>query len=113
MAIHSLKLGSTTYKILPASCNSVTSVANINTDFGIVKATISANASFSLANTMIAGRSIHVLIYNSGSSTITVTLPSAAPYVNLNKDSISIPAKKYGEINVISDGTTMYTRCAY
>ena len=93
-----------------ASYLAVTSVSNINNGYKFVKATISANASLTLNGTMTAGRDIHIVVYNSGSSSITVSLPTASPYVNLTDDAITIPAKGYGEINIISDGTNMYIR---
>ena len=72
--------------------------------------TISANASFAMASTPAAGREIHVIVKNSSSSDITLTLPTASTYVNMSEASITVPASGYAEVNVISDGSKMYLR---
>lgn len=90
--------------------NKVTSVGSIPTSKRLCIATISANGTFSLSSTPSAGREIHIIIKNSASSNITVTLPTSSSYVNMSGDSITVNANGYAELNVISDGTTMYIR---
>lgn len=53
-----------------------TSISAIPITAGSCKCTISSNATFTFAGIPEAGRNIYVLIYNSGSSTVTVTLPN-------------------------------------
>ena len=86
------------------------SVASIPITTGSCKCTISANASLSFAAVPAAGRNIYVLIYNSGSSAITVTLPNSGSYKSISGTSLSIPASGYAEISAFSDGTTIFLR---
>lgn len=95
-----------------ASYGTATSVVSVPIDYKIIKCTISAAASFTLASVPPAGREIHVLVYNSGSADVVVSLPVASPYVNFSGDSLTIPAGGYAEINVISDGSIMFIRHA-
>lgn len=82
-------------------------VNSIPTTNKYVYSTISTSGSFSvLNNIMESGKDMHVIIYNSGSENITVSMPTASPYVIFDNDSITIPADKYAEINVISNGTS-------
>lgn len=94
-----------------ASYTTATSIASIPVGYKLVKCTISAAGSFALESTSItAGREIHIIIYNSSSSDVVVSLPTASPYVNFSADSLTVPANKYAEINVISDGSNLYIR---
>lgn len=92
--------------------NTATSIASVAVSKRLVVATISAAGSFSLASTPAAGREIHVIVKNSGSSDVAVTLPNTGNYVSLSGDSLTVAAGKYAEINVISDGTNMYIKAA-
>ena len=88
-----------------------TSVASVPIGYKFVKCTISAAGSFSLASTTVpAGREIHVIIYNSSSADVVVSLPTASAYVNLSGDTLTVPATGYAEINIISDGNKLYIR---
>lgn len=95
-----------------ASYGTATSVASVPVDYKLVKCTISASGSFTLASTPAAGREVHILVYNSSSADVVVSLPTASPYVNFSGDSLTVPATGYAEINVISDGSTMFIRHA-
>ena len=92
--------------------NTATSISNVKIDKRMCKCTITSSGSFSLQSTPAAGKDIHVIVYNNGSSEITVSLPTASPYIILGSDALSIPSKKYAEINALSDGTNVYLRCA-
>ena len=82
-------------------------INSIPTTNKYVYSTISTSGSFSvLNNTMESGKDMHVVVYNSGSENITVSMPTASPYVIFDNDSLTIPAGKYAEINVISNGTS-------
>jgi len=93
--------------------NTVTSLADIPTDKRLVIATISDSTNeLSLSdNTLADGYEIHVIVKNNGTEEVTVTLPSDGTYVTVG-DTIKIAAGKYGEINIISDGTSLYVRGA-
>ena len=92
-----------------------TTIASIPITSPVVKATISTSGlSFSLASTPAAGVVIDVIIYNSSSSDITITVPTGSPYVDLSDTSgtATVSATGYLEINCISDGTNIYLRTA-
>lgn len=88
----------------------VSSVAYIPIASNLVVATISEAGSFSLASTPNAGKEIHVIIKNTATSDVTVTFPTASPYVCMSGDNATVPASGYAEVNAISDGTNIYLR---
>lgn len=90
--------------------NKVSSVASIPVNKRLVIATVSASGSFSLARTPIDGKDIHVIINNSSSSDIIITLPNTGIYKSAIGTELKIKGKSYGEINAISDGRTVYLR---
>lgn len=89
--------------------NPVTTLSNIPVDKRLVVASISSG-SLTLASTPAAGREIHVIIKNTTSSDITITVPNNGNYNSSIGTSLKIKGNSYGEINIISDGTTMYVR---
>lgn len=93
----------------PSSTTTI-SVASLPITSNLVVATISAAGSFSLTSTPDAGKEIHVIIKNTATSDVTVTLPTASPYVCISSDSLTVPASGYAEVNAISDGTNIYLR---
>ena len=90
--------------------NTGTTVSSIPITKRMYKATVSTSGSFSIATGLTAGREVHVIIYNSGSSAITITMPTASTYVNMGDDSITIAAGGYAEVNALSDGSKIYIR---
>lgn len=97
------------YKMLESS-TTTTSVTSLPITSNLVLATISAAGSFSLKSTPDAGKEIHVIINNTATSDVTVTLPTSSPYVSISGDSLTVPASGYAEVNAISDGTNIYLR---
>ena len=69
--------------------------------------TTSYSATMTFANTPDSGKECHIIIYNSGSSTITITLPSG---YRRNISSISIASGAFGEVNVLNAAGTIYVR---
>jgi hypothetical protein len=63
-----------------------------------------------LTSTPDAGKEIHVIIKNTATSDVTVTLPTASPYACMSGDSLTVPASGCAEVNAISDGTNIYLR---
>ena len=61
----------------------------------------------SFSSTPAYGKECHIIIYNSGSSTITITLPSG---YRRNIDSITIASGAFGEVNVLNAAGTIYVR---
>lgn len=59
------------------------------------------------------GYEVHVMIKNTTSSDVTITYPTASPYVNTTNDTgFVIKTNGTGELNFISDGTNIYMRGA-
>lgn len=57
------------------------------------------------------GRECHIIVHNTGSNNITITLPNGSGYVLISDDSaLVVSAGGYAEINVISTSTTDYIR---
>ena len=90
--------------------NAVSSVASIPVSKRLAIATISNNDSFTLASTPADGREIHVIVHNTSSSDIEITMPSSSGYVKMSGDTLTVAGNSYADINVISDGTNMYIR---
>lgn len=80
---------------------------------GSCKCTISADGTFGLASTIEAGRTIHILVYNSSSAQRTVALPTTGSYRSFSGSSLVVPANGYAEISVFSDGLIMFIRAGY
>lgn len=95
------------------SSTTASAITAIPTTHRQVIATISASASFKFngSSAFGAGREVHVIIKNSGSAAITVTLPNSGIYKTDNA-TLSIPASSYAEVNAISDGSVIYLRSA-
>ena len=91
--------------------NTVTTLASVPVTKRTVVATISANASFSLAATPSDGREVHIIVKNSGSADATVAIPSAY-IISGGEDTLIVPAGGYAEINVLSAGSKLYVRMA-
>lgn len=90
--------------------NSVTSVTSIPITKRLVVATISTDGSFSLANTPEDGQEVHIIVHNTSTSDINITMPSSSSYINMSGDTLTVAASSYADINVLSDGTNMYVR---
>ena len=91
--------------------NTVTTLASVPVTRRTVVATISANASFSLASTPAEGREVHIIVKNSGSADVTVAIPTTY-IISGGEDTLSVPAGGYAEINVLSAGGKLYVRMA-
>ena len=90
--------------------NAVSSVTDIPVSKRLAIVTISNNDSFTLASTPADGREIHVIVHNTSSSDIEITMPSSSGYVKMSGDTLTVAGNSYADINVISDGTNMYIR---
>lgn len=86
----------------------VSSLANIPATTQVVIAKISTSQTLTFTSIPSANREIHVLIRNTGSSTITVTLSSS--YIIGGDSSFTIDAGKYGEVNCMIIGSEIYVR---
>ena len=89
--------------------NTATSLTNIPITKRMCKVTVSESATLTVTSGLAAGRELHILIYNSGSSAITVTMPTSG-YVNFGEEAITIPSNLYAEVNILSDGSTYFIK---
>ena len=79
----------------------------------VVTCPISAAGSLAISGTMTAGQVIHVIVQNTTTSAITVTIPNSGSYHSFSGTSLSVPASKYAEINIVYNGEKMFIRTAY
>ena len=67
----------------------------------------SSSQTMSFASTPAEGKECHIVIYNSGSSNITITLPSS---YRKNITSITIAPQAFGEVNVMTINSIVHVR---
>lgn len=84
------------------SYNTVTSLTDVPVDKPLVIATVDASATMTLSDYMTDGQELHVIINNSSSNSITITLPDS--------NTLDIGGNSYGEVNIIYVGETQYIR---
>ena len=93
--------------------NTSTTVASLPIDKKYVFVEMSGNGSFSLKSLLSPGREIHVIISNTGSSDIQISIPNNSEYVNFTDDALTIGSKSYAEINVVANNKgVMFIRSA-
>lgn len=104
-----------TINITPASIGAynltsqqVTSLANIPATTQVVVAKISTSQTLTFTSIPSANREIHVLIRNTGSSVITITLSSN--YIIGGDSQFVIDPGKYGEVNCMIVNREIYVR---
>lgn len=68
----------------------------------------SASGTFGLVTNMLAGTNLQVMINNTGTDAITITIPDTFKSNGLTD--ITIASNNYGEINIIYDGANYYLR---
>lgn len=88
----------------------VNSVVNIPIIYRLVLATISADSSLSLASVPSVGKEVHVIIHNTATKDIAVTIPNSGNYVNTLDPTLTVKASSYAEVNLISDGSIIYIK---
>lgn len=76
----------------------------------LIIANITGNQSLTFASIPSAGKEIHIIVKNTTTSELIVTLPNSGNYVCFVDTALVVPANGYSEINIISDGTKMYIR---
>lgn len=88
-------------------CNISSSISNVPINKHMFVATLSSNGSLSIADTLQAGRELHIIVKNTSASDIIITIPDS--FVKF-EDSLTVSAGSYADINILSDGTNMYLR---
>lgn len=93
--------------------NSLDSTQSIPSTKRLVIVTRGSNDVLTLAsNNLPDGRELHIIVHNTGSGDITISMPTSGGFVNVSGDILTVSAGGYGEINVISDGVNKYIRFA-
>lgn len=88
----------------------VNTLGNIPITYRLVVASVSSDSSLTLESVPSTGREIHIMIHNTSSNDIAITLPDSGNYVNTLDSVMTIGANSYGEINLISDGSIVYIK---
>lgn len=73
-----------------------------------IYATVSSNQTLGVSAAMTVGQVLTVLVYNSGSSSITVTVPTSDSWKSLDGLNLTIGAQKFGEISILCYTATVY-----
>lgn len=92
------------------SMKKVTSLNNLPIIYSLVIAEISSNTDLTTADIPVEGQEIAIIVKNTSSSSITITIPNGEQYVNFGADILTVEAGKYAEINLLSDGENIYIR---
>lgn len=90
--------------------NAVSSINNIPISKKLVIATIKNSGNFALSSTPSDGREIQVIVHNTNSSDINITMPEDSKYIKMSGNVLTVGSNLYANINVISDGTNMYIK---
>lgn len=89
------------------SVSSTTSVSTIPVNARLCIVNTTSGGTFGGTASITKGQELHVIINNNGSSKITVNIPST---YKCDVESIDIEAGKFGEVNCITDGISIYCR---
>ena len=93
--------------------NSLTTTQAIPSTKRLVVVTRDSNDVLTLAsNNLPDGKELHIIVHNTGSAEITISMPTSGGFVNLVGDTLTVANGGYGEINIISDGVNKYIRFA-
>lgn len=88
--------------------NTATSLTSVPITKRLVIANLSAGGTLSLAGTPADGRELHIIVKSTNGGAITV--PTSGSWVVMGEKSLTLEAGGYCEINIISDGSKLYTR---
>ena len=88
--------------------NSVSSLTTVPTTKRLCIATISSSQTLGLNGTINDGRELHIIVKNTNTNDVTITIPSTIK--NLVGENLTIGGSSYGEINLTTDGTDIYYR---
>lgn len=88
------------------------SITNIPVTNRTVLATISADANLGFAALPAEGFEVHVIIHNSSSNLITITLPSSGNYICTNSDILDVKGSGYAEVNIVTVNNKGYIRAS-
>jgi hypothetical protein len=85
-----------------------TSLSSVPTTKRLCIATISTSQTLGINGTIADGREVHIIVKNTSSNDITITIPSSI--INTVGENLIIYGNSYAEINLASDGTNLYYR---
>lgn len=83
--------------------DTITSLSDVSTSHAYYVCNISSNQTLSFTGSWKVNTSLHIFIYNSGTSEINVTIPNTGVYVNMSAETLTIPANGGGEIDAFAD----------
>lgn len=88
--------------------NTATSLTSVPITKRLVIANLSAGGTLSLVGTPADGRELHIIVKSTNGGAIT--LPTSGSWIVMGEKSLTLEAGGYCEINIISDGSKLYTR---
>lgn len=88
--------------------NTATSLTSVPITKRLVIANLSAGGTLSLVGTPADGRELHIIVKSTNGGAIT--LPTSGSWIVMGENSLTLEAGGYCEINIISDGSKLYTR---
>ena len=90
----------------------VSSITSIPVTNRTVLASVSTSGSLSFAALPGAGLEVHVIIHNTSSNMITITLPNSGNYICTNTDIIDVKGSGYAEVNIVTISNKGYVRAS-
>lgn len=88
----------------------VTTLNNLPINCSFILAEIGSTDAITLSGTIPAGQEVHIIVHNTSSASITITLPNTGSYINFSEDTLTVDGDGYTEINLLSDGEKVYIR---
>ena len=80
------------------------SLSNLPNNKNYILASVSSNQTLSFTTSGWADNtSVHIFVYNSSSSEITITIPNTGGYVNMSSETLTIPGNTGAEIDAFKD----------
>ena len=101
-----------------SSCKTITSLTNVNlSEAQVLEGDFNSNQSLTCQDNLPDGKECHIVIRNTSSSPITITLPNSSQFINMSADTLEIPNNdgsnnNYGEINILNTGFRCMVRAA-
>ena len=80
------------------------SLSNLPNNKNYILASVSSNQTLSFTTSGWSNNtSVHIFVYNSSSSEITITVPNTGGYVNMSSETLTIPGNTGAEIDAFKD----------
>ena len=80
------------------------SLSNLPNNKNYILASVSSNQTLSFTTSSWTNNtSVHVFVYNSSSSEVTITIPNTSGYINMSSETLTIPGNTGAEIDAFKD----------